>query len=345
MKDIHGIGDLDRNINSVEMKRTILASISQVTNTIDILHSSIEESGTFKPVLVQSRAFKPVEYNFTFRVYDFLLDKDGIAQWDSVLDQLVELVASRRVCTVRKLQKHAVPFAVAVSDICRKESNLFADRFGDGSFVPLGKARAFFNIVFVKFCGEVSSSFAASTLPDLESYLLSNLKDFDDFKATMIKKEKEIVERVGYLAGWVLAGLSKQDNEDWESFVSLNTDHSKGSVNSSHYNEEVLRRTRGGLTMPITKFADLILAIEAFYCQALIPSNVVAYRSVLFVRLEALVCDSSFMQLLVAELADDDCDEEMISKLLSFISRKYARMRGRDYVRKLLDSRAGTMVH
>ena len=61
-----------------------------------------------------------------------------------------------------------------------------------------------------------------------------------------------------------------------------------------------------------------------------------AYGSKIFVELEGFVRHSKFMQLLLADCVGEDSDEDTVSELLLFISRKYCRMRGRDYVRKLL---------
>lgn len=196
------------------------------------------------------------------------------------------------------------------------------------------------------------------------AFVAFEMAAFDGFKEAIADVDLPdlVVETVGpvhlkdaraplvyYLAGWLLFTLFRLKSEDpfYAMYVSHNN-ISRGEAEEAKMPLGItLRRpATKGVFLASPPLFDFVWAVEATYAKLLTTANLVAYEGALVTKVNKLLSkDPAVAQCFRATITDDmkaaiatSSAEPPVAEVMQRLLDKYARMRGRDLVGKLMSN-------
>lgn len=222
------------------------------------------------------------------------------------------------------------------------------------------QAMALFFTFFRAVESAMAQAVASTGLPELGELLIAEDTDLD---ARRSKRSPTSLSDIGYVAGWLLSALVKRGlaarasnklRKSWSSVATVNT---LSATAATDYSAKILRVSSGKLLVPGPFFFRFVLALELFYVKALAPQNIIAYGNAVFVAAQKVLLKSEFYCGLAIQILSKVPEEgvpvepptnDEITEFLEWATHAYVRMRGKDFVRRLLGrktkKRAGIAV-
>jgi hypothetical protein len=194
-----------------------------------------------------------------------------------------------------------------------------------------------FNIFVGSFERAIANAIASTSLPDLSKLLLP---DEASLRVSCVEMNEGRRCDIGYVAGWLLRAVQKRRKPlrgtDWASVAGKNSQCSLSPPPPFEYTTKIKRISRGSLLIPNVFFFSFVAYMELFYCKALSSENFLAYGGQILNEAKDVLLASTTFKALVADMLSPIITDTVLTDFAAFCARAYARMRGKDFVRKLL---------
>jgi hypothetical protein len=184
----------------------------------------------------------------------------------------------------------------------------------------------------------------ATTMRD--STIAEIIKSTADIDSDIFPKQQLQLEKLYYIAGWMLRAAemeAQRRNEDSTIHKHLVTLVEYGEVSSQDelvelpVGEVVRTDAFGGLKYPNQMFFSFVAMIENACRTCLTANNTIIHGPYIAEELRLGLIDNHNVRSLLRDCCMIDTDEE-VSGISEYLVRTYVRMRGKDFVRRLMSS-------
>ena len=238
--------------------------------------------------------------------------------------------------------------------LVKEEFNIIHNWAGQHSaIVPLAALQSMAYVYLRYLLQDLSHGISLSSLSLSTTFTEVFEMNFHDIQSHFNKRQKEAVY---YLAGWLIKALvknAKHRNEDGKlkefmDRLAANSTSEKGAEQIANLPTQKVEYVElyGGMTYCNSPFFEITMRLELCFMKTLNAEFVTLYGADLIVQIYSTLSVEPLLKKAITVLLNMDLDVEIaeVGIMTKFICRAYCRMRGDDFVKKLMSEKVSNLA-